>query len=204
MYAHDEASPVLGEGEIALAQLQSSGKGAAVFGDGSHATTRLCATAVDWLCARRKPRDVLDVGTGSGVLARIARARGACFVVGTDIDPIALESARAHSMLDAHGAEIHYSSELPDHWGPRFDLVVANILEEPLRVLAPHLVRALERGGTLLISGFTRPQAPVLRLSYERLGLTFTGSSDLEEWTALMFKADFTDLLFSELHAIHQ
>ena len=204
VYAHDQATPVLAAGEIALAQLQSSPKGPAVFGDGTHATTRLCATAVDWFCTRRKPRDVLDVGTGTGVLARIARARGAGFVVGTDIDPLALESARAHSVLEAHGAEIHYSSELPDHWGPRFDLVVANILEEPLRVLSPHLVRALQRGGTLLISGFTRLQAPVLRVTYERLGLTFAGSSDLEEWTVLMFEADFTGPVASGLHARHQ
>ena len=178
-----------GEGEIALAQLRSAGKGTAVFGDGSHATTRLCAAAVDWFCTRRKPCDVLDVGTGTGILARIARARGAGFVVGTDIDPAALESARAHSVLDDQKSAIHFSSEPPDHWGRRFDLVVANILEEPLRTLAPHLVRSLRHGGLLLVSGFTRPQAPALRLIYERLGLTFTGSSDLEEWTALRFEA---------------
>ena len=158
-----------------------------MFGDGSHATTRLCASAVDWLCRRRKPEAVLDVGTGTGILARIARARGAGFVVGTDIDPVALDSARAHAALDEKAGEIHFSTELPDRWGARFDLVVANILEEPLRRLAPFLAGAPRTGGVLLISGFTRPQAPALRLLYERLGLAFAGSSDLEEWTLLMF-----------------
>lgn len=158
-----------------------------MFGDGSHATTRLCAAAVDWVCRRRAPAAVLDVGTGTGILARIARARGAGYVVATDIDPVALESAAAHAALDEQGAAIHFSSELPDHWGRRFDLVVANILEEPLRGLAPSLQRALSPGGVLLISGFTRPQAPALRLVYERLGLTPAGSSNLEDWTVLVF-----------------
>ena len=189
VYAHDEVTPVVGEGELALVQLRPALRATAVFGDGSHATTCLCAAAVDWFCTRRQPRDVLDVGTGTGILARIARARGAGFIVGTDIDPAALESARAHSALDDQKAEIQFSSELPDHWGARFDLVVANILEEPLRTLAPHLVQSLEGGGVLVLSGFTRPQAPALRLTYERLGLTFTGSSDLEEWTTLIFEA---------------
>ena len=161
-----------------------------MFGDGSHATTRLCASAVDWFCGRLRPEAVLDVGTGTGILARIARARGAGFVVGTDIDPAALESATAHAALDEQVVEIRFSSELPDYWGARFNLVVANILEEPLRNLAPFLVRALRTGGVLLISGFTRPQAPAMRVLYERLGLTLTGSSDLEEWTLLTFNKD--------------
>jgi ribosomal protein L11 methyltransferase len=187
VFPQDAAVPIVAEGELALALLQPSGS--VVFGDGSHATTRLCAAAVDWLCRQRKPGAVLDVGTGTGILARIARARGTRHVVGTDIDAAALESATAHAVLDEHATGIHFSRELPDHWGARFDLVVANILEEPLRTLAPFLVRALRPGGTLLISGFTRPQAPALRVVYERLGLTFAGSSDLDGWTLLTFDA---------------
>ena len=187
VYPLGAALPSAENGGIALPQLPASPRGSAVFGDGSHPTTRLCASAVDWFCGRRRPEAVLDVGTGTGILARIARARGAGFVVGTDIDPVALESATAHAALDEQATEILFSSELPDHWGARFDLVVANILEEPLRNLAPSLVRALRTGGVLLISGFTRPQAPVMRVLYERLGLTFAGSSDLEEWTQLTF-----------------
>jgi ribosomal protein L11 methyltransferase len=161
-----------------------------VFGDGSHATTRLCAAAVDLLCRQRHPEAVLDVGTGTGVLARIARARGACFIVGTDIDPVALSSANAHSDLDAHAVEIHFGSETPDHWGPRFHLVVANILEAPLRLLAPALCRALMPGGVLLLGGFTRLQVPALRLLYENAGLTFVRHSYLDEWSLLMFASN--------------
>src|ERR1700756_3783972 len=101
--------PTLGEGWLALAQLASQPGRSAVFGDGSHATTRLCAAAVDLFCRQRQPQAVLDVGTGTGVLARIARARGVPTAVGTDIDPDALSSATANSNLDAHPVEIHFS-----------------------------------------------------------------------------------------------
>jgi ribosomal protein L11 methyltransferase len=83
-----------------------------VFGDGSHPTTRLCAGAVDLLCRQRIGMAVLDVGTGSGILARIAWARGAGFVVGTDIDPAAVARAKAHAELDAASPRIRQST----HW----------------------------------------------------------------------------------------
>jgi ribosomal protein L11 methyltransferase len=142
---------------------------------------------VDSVCRQREPEAVLDVGTGTGLLARIARARGARFVAGTDIERAALVSANAHSLLDAHEVEIHFCGEPPDHWGARFDLVVANILEAPLQSLAPALSRALRPGGMLLLSGFTRLQMPALCVAYEALGLACTRRSDLDEWTLLAF-----------------
>jgi ribosomal protein L11 methylase PrmA len=159
-----------------------------VFGDGSHPTTRLCAAAIDVLCRQQPGVAVLDVGTGTGILARIARARGAGFVVGTDIDPVAVECANAHAQFDDVGC-IHFGGEPPDHWGARFDLVVANILEAPLHDLAPALCRALLPGGVLLISGFTRPQAPALRLAFETAGLQSIGEFSLDEWALLKFLA---------------
>jgi ribosomal protein L11 methylase PrmA len=194
-----------------------------VFGDGSHPTTRLCAGAIDLLCRRRPGLAVLDVGTGTGILARIAAARGATYVVGTDIDSTAVACAKAHAELDnlaspgcrlpeAAGvsgaaiggraikfageagsgpsiANIHFGSEPPDHWGARFELVVANILEAPLHALAPALCRALSPGGVLLISGFTRPQAPALRLAYGAARLKSAGDFALDDWVLLKFTA---------------
>jgi ribosomal protein L11 methyltransferase len=176
----------LGEDHLALAHVPESG----AFGDGSHPTTRLCAGAVDWFCRTQKPRAVLDVGTGTGVLARIARARGAQLIVATDIDPQAIESARAHVGLDSPDlVAIEITDSSPDLWGPRFDLVVANILEAPLRELAIQLARALAPGGVLLLSGFTPLQAPGLRVAYESAGVKFINESHLEEWALLCFKA---------------
>jgi ribosomal protein L11 methyltransferase len=142
---------------------------------------------VDLFCRQRQPEAVLDVGTGTGVLARIARARGARLIVGTDIEPVALSRAKAHADLDSHPVEIQFGPEAPDQWGARFDLVVANILEAPLQTLQPALCRALVPSGVLLMSGFTRPQAPSLRVLYERAGLRFVANSSLDEWALLTF-----------------
>jgi ribosomal protein L11 methyltransferase len=155
------------------------------FGDGSHPTTRACARAVDLLCRQRRPRALLDVGTGTGLLARIARARGVPDVVATDIDPLALDAARAHAALDKRARALTLSSDAPDCWGPRFDMVVANILEGPLRALAPALVAALAPGGLLLLSGFTPAQVPRLRVHYEALGCSDARASTLDGWSVL-------------------
>jgi len=187
VYPSGSPPPRLAAGWLALPQLSREAAGAAVFGDGSHPTTRLCAGVVDLICRTRRPESVLDVGTGTGVLARIARARGASFVVGTDIDPLAVSVAQANSALDAGQPAIHFGSETPDHWGARFALVVANILEEPLRQLAPALSRALLPGGALMLSGFMRPQTPAIRVLYETSGVTFERDSHLDGWAALMF-----------------
>ena len=186
LYPTGSPRPQLEPGWLALAQHAPDGAAGVVFGDGSHPTTRLCAAVVDQLCRQRQPEAVLDVGTGTGVLARIARARGATFVVGTDIDAGALAAAAANSALDAHSVGIEVSAEGPDYWGARFDLVVANILEEPLRVLAPALGRALGEQGVLVISGFTRVQVPAIRVHYGMMRVV--GEAQLEEWALLVFE----------------
>lgn len=185
LYLAGSPRPTLEPGWVALAQHATGG---AVFGDGSHPTTRLCASVVDQLCRQRRPQAVLDVGTGTGVLARIARAREATFVVGTDIDPHALASALANSGLDEHAVEIVLSAGAPDHWGARFDLIVANILEEPLRVLAGAFRGALAEQGVLAISGFTRMQVPAIRVHYAGQGMRCVGEARFDEWALLIFE----------------
>jgi ribosomal protein L11 methyltransferase len=146
----------------------------------------LCAAVVDQLCRQRQPDAVLDVGTGTGVLARIARARGATFVVGTDIDAGALMAAAANSALDEHAITV--SGEAPDFWGARFDLIVANILEEPLRELAPALKRALAEHGVLVISGFTRVQVPGICVCYQGESMRVVRQAQMDEWALLVFE----------------
>jgi SAM-dependent methyltransferase len=180
--------PALPDGGIALPRLTNA-DGPHVFGDGSHPTTRLCAGVVDLLCRQRQRQAVLDVGTGTGVLARIARARGASFVVGTDIDPDALVAAESHAALDEAIVPILFSNAAPDSWGARFDLVVANILEAPLHRLAPALARATRADGDLLLSGFTRPQSPALRVTFEHVGFALISASHLDDWELLRFRA---------------
>lgn len=155
------------------------------FGDGSHPSTRLCARGVDLACRQRLPGAVLDVGTGTGVLARLARAHGVPFVVATDIEPEALRAAQAHAALDERTGELLITSAAPDAWGPRFDLVVANILEEVLIALAPSLAAALAPGGALLLSGFMPAQTPALRAAFGALGLEVGLQARLEGWALL-------------------
>lgn len=187
VFLHDvcDSVPALPENTIALAQIPS-----AAFGDGTHPTTRLCAGVVDLLCRQNRPNHFLDVGTGTGILARIARARGARWIAATDIDPAALRAAQANCALDRSSTEILLSDHSPNHWNAHFDLIVANILEEPLRGLAAALHQALAPGGTLLISGFTPLQIPSLRVAFEAAGLTFSTESALENWSLLIFRKE--------------
>ncbi len=185
LYPPGSPPPGLPPHSVALAQHPG-----AAFGDGSHPTTRLSARAVDLWCRTRSPHSVLDVGTGTGVLARLARAHGASYVVATDVDPVALDAVRQNCVLDTRGAELIVSDAPPDTWGACFDLVVANILEQPLRAMAPALVRALAPGGTLFISGFTPFQTPALRTVYTDAGLRFRQEARLDEWALLRFSRD--------------
>lgn len=185
LYLKGTPPPRVELGALALVQIPRDSGESAVFGDGSHPTTHLCAGALDLLCRQRQPHAVLDVGTGTGVLARIARARGAAWVVGTDIDPAAVACAQAHAALDSHPHAIHFGDQAPDHWGACFDLVVANILLSPLMELAARLGRAMVPEGVLLLSGITRPETPALRLAYQRVGMRVRSESHLEGWALL-------------------
>lgn len=131
------------------------------FGTGSHPTTRLC---MEWLEENVRPAaSVLDYGCGSGILAMVASKLGAQPVVGVDIDPQAIEAARANS--ERNGCVIEYM--LPDQFGPgHFDLVVANILSSPLKLLAPMLSGRVAAGGSLILSGILARQADEVAAAY--------------------------------------
>jgi ribosomal protein L11 methyltransferase len=121
------------------------------------------------------------------VLARLARARGVRLVVGTDVDAGALVAARANAALDPYPGELVLEDRPPDAWGPRFHLVVANILEDVLLRLADSLVAALAPGGGLLLSGFTRIQTPALRAAFLTRGLAMDLQTERDGWALLQF-----------------
>jgi ribosomal protein L11 methyltransferase len=134
------------------------------FGTGTHPTTRLC---LQWLVAH-PPRgaSVLDFGCGSGVLAIAAAKLGARAVVGTDIDAQALAAARANSERNAVDARYTETDHLP---AGRFDVVLANILANPLRLLAPMLSSRVAPGGALVLSGVLHRQADELIAAYAQI-----------------------------------
>ncbi|MGU7814274.1 50S ribosomal protein L11 methyltransferase [Burkholderia sp. AW49-1] len=133
------------------------------FGTGSHPTTRLC---MEWLEQSVKPgHSVLDYGCGSGILAILAKKCGANPVVGIDIDPQAVESARQNS--ERNHAEVTYG--LPDACpAGEFDIVVANILSNPLKLMASMLASKVKPGGRIALSGVLARQADEVAAVYAR------------------------------------
>ena len=131
------------------------------FGTGSHATTWQC---LQWLDQNlRDGETVLDYGCGSGVLAIAAKRLGAGSVVGVDIDPNALRASRENAALN--GVNVRFAA--PDQLSEAaFDVVLANILANPLRVLAPLLAARTRPYGRIVLAGILQAQADGLRLSY--------------------------------------
>ena len=124
------------------------------FGTGSHPTTHLC---LQWLDTHVRNDDrVLDYGCGTGILAIAAAKLGAASVIGTDIDPQAVESAAFNAEHNEVAAKFVLPGDLP---ADRYSLVVANILSNPLKLLAPALLGRVAPGGRLVLSGVLARQA---------------------------------------------
>lgn len=131
------------------------------FGTGSHPTTFLC---LQWLTEQVKGQEtVLDYGCGSGILAIAAAKFGARQVLGVDIDDNALIAAHDNAVVNQVALELRHSRTPLDD---RFDLVVANILTNPLCVLAPLLAGCVAPGGKLALSGVLAPQAQQVISAY--------------------------------------
>lgn len=149
------------------------------FGTGTHPTTRLC---LEWLA--RQPlqhKSVLDYGCGSGILAIAAAKFGAAQVVGVDIDPDAVQSTRANAAEN----QVAVQAGLPDSVADdRFDVVVANILSAPLKLLAPAIAARVRPAGALVLSGILERQAEELIAAYAPYAALQIDRS-LEGWVCL-------------------
>jgi ribosomal protein L11 methyltransferase len=161
---------------------------ALAFGTGHHGTTRGCLLAFDRLMRQAPPQRVLDVGTGSGILA-IAAARALHRKVrATDIDPTALHAAKANAHLNRAGADVRLSLARGPQPGARYDLIFANILAGPLVRMSAALARKLARHGTLILSGLLAGQAAAVVSAYRRQGLILERRIQLEEWVTLVMR----------------
>ena len=131
------------------------------FGTGTHPTTRLC---LQWLDRHLRPgQSVLDYGCGSGILAIAAGLLGAGRLAGVDVDPNAVRASRDNAVANGVSAIFSEPDRSPGH---DFDVVVANILANPLRVLAPLVCAACAPGGHLVLSGILEPQADAVIEAY--------------------------------------
>ena len=149
------------------------------FGTGSHPTTRLC---LEWLERNVAAAcTVLDYGCGSGILAIAAARLGAGSVAGVDIDPLAVEAARANA--ERNGVTALFADSAMPVAG-EYDVVVANILSNPLRVLAPAICAHVRRGGKLALSGILREQADEIIAIYAQW-LPMQVADTREDWVCL-------------------
>lgn len=149
------------------------------FGTGSHPTTRLC---LEWLeCVVTDQASVLDYGCGSGILAIAAARLGAGRVAGVDIDPHAVLAARANA--ERNGVTALFADSTAPVAG-QYDLVVANILSNPLRVLAPAICAHVRSGGQLALSGILREQAEEIIDIYAQW-LPMQVADTREDWVCL-------------------
>jgi ribosomal protein L11 methyltransferase len=155
------------------------------FGTGDHPTTRLCLAAVDDYLAVHPRASVLDVGTGTGVLAIAARKLGAARAVGIDNDPISVDLARECAQLN--DAEVELSGASLERLKGSFDLVVANILANTLVDLAPLIASKVD--DRLVLAGVLAPQAEEVTAAYRARGLTAAGSASEGDWVRLDFHA---------------
>jgi ribosomal protein L11 methyltransferase len=149
------------------------------FGTGSHPTTRLC---MEWIEQHVKPgHSLLDYGCGSGILAILASKCGAEPVVGIDIDPQAIEAARHNSARN----HVDVTCGLPDDCpAQQFDAVVANILSNPLKLMASMLVSKVKPGGWLALSGILARQADEVAAVY-RAHIDMSIWREHEGWVCL-------------------
>ncbi|MEL6388113.1 MAG: 50S ribosomal protein L11 methyltransferase [Pseudomonadota bacterium] len=163
------------------------------FGTGHHGTTLGCLTALDRIGRRSRPGKVLDIGTGTGLLAIAALKLGARLAVASDIDAdsvrVAAENGRFNEVssrlkcIQAAGTASRYVRRFAP-----YDLVFANILSRPLIRLAPDIAAITAPGGSIVLSGLLNHQAPLVSAAYRGRRLVPTARIRRDGWSTLVFR----------------
>ncbi len=164
---------------------------ALAFGTGHHGTTRGCLLLLDEVLKAYRPRRVLDLGTGTGVLAIAAAKALHGRVLASDIDPLSVQVARENARLNGAGDWVEtiratgFSAPQFGQCAP-FDLVLANILANPLRQMATPMSRHLAPKALLILSGLLPPQAGAVISAYRTRGLVLKRHIQIEGWSSLL------------------
>lgn len=161
------------------------------FGSGEHGSTRGCLRALERLASRR-PGRILDLGTGSGILAMAAARLWRRRVLGTDIEPWSIRVAAENARRNGLGPRVRL--RLADGWrglrrAARFDLVLANLLARPLCRMARDLAQGLAPGGVAVLSGLLANQERMVLAAHRRHGLVLAGRLTEGPWRTLILRA---------------
>lgn len=166
---------------------------ALAFGTGHHGTTRGCLLLLDHLLKAWRPRRVLDLGTGTGVLAIAAAKALHARILASDIDPLSVRVARENARLNQTGhliEMIHATGFAAPEFAQRgpFDLVLANILANPLRQLATPMTRHLAPSALVILSGLLTHQAAGVIAAYRARGLVPVRHLRIDGWSSLLLR----------------
>ncbi len=159
------------------------------FGTGHHPTTALCLEALEEIIQQEHPECILDVGTGSGILALAALRMGVLRAVGVDIDANALKAAAENARLNQLSDRIELILGGPDLVKGNWPVVVANVLAAPLIEMAPILIQRLGKGAHLILSGIHSSLESEVRQAYQHLGIRRIDGKTLAGWTVLTARA---------------
>jgi ribosomal protein L11 methyltransferase len=159
------------------------------FGTGHHETTSLCLEWLEnFLQLDCNSWSLLDVGTGSGILAIGAALLGFGKVLGIDNDPEAIEVARENIAVNGLSEKIQLQCATPEEVTGRFDVIISNIQSNPLIRMSEAIASKVSPRGRLALSGILIEQADEVRAEYEKKGLRPTGAKSAGEWILLAFE----------------
>jgi ribosomal protein L11 methylase PrmA len=162
-----------------------------VFGTGLHPTTALCLELLEEIVTQDSPGSVLDVGTGSGVLAIAGLALGVPRATAIDIDPESPRVAADNARSNGVGDRLEVSHAGPDQLTGAWPLVLANIQAAPLIAMAPVLVRRVAHHGEIVLSGIPQSVGQEVALAYRRLGMWHARTKVRGGWAALLLRASW-------------
>ncbi len=163
----------------------------AAFGSGEHGTTRCCLQALEWLSHSRKFRNILDMGTGSGILAIAAAHLWKTNILAVDLDPVSVRVTQDNNRINRvqkfinTGVSDGYSSAQVQR-GAKYDLIIANILARPLIAFAKDLSENLAEGGVAVLSGLLVSQSKHVLAAHRMHGLSLKRKFVYHDWCTLV------------------